>query len=127
MPLPIIAISTVSRWELTRVVDTQVIIKKIDGVLEVYSSDQELICTHRIPSNIGQLIANTNHKRDTSKSLDQMMLLVTSYFTDKDMAIQYLQKINQKLPRYIRDHLQVILNALDGSEKQAADSALDFA
>ena len=106
--------------------DTHVIIKEIAGVLEVYSSDQELICTHRISSEIGQLIANTNHKRDTSKSLDQMMLLVTSYFTDKDMAVQYLKKINQKLPRYIRDHLQVILKALDGSEKQAADSALDF-
>jgi hypothetical protein len=55
-----------------------------------------------------------------------MMLLATSYFTDKDMALQYLQKINRKLPRYIRDHLQVILKALEGSKKQAADSALDF-
>ncbi len=105
---------------------TQVIIKEIANVLEIYSSDQELICTHRISSKKGRFIANTNHKRDTSKSLDQMMLLTTSYFTDKDMAIQYLQKINQKLPRYLRDHLQVILKALDGSEKQAADSALDF-
>lgn len=29
---------------------TQVIIKEIAGVLEIYSSDQELICTHRISS-----------------------------------------------------------------------------
>src|SRR5665811_777483 len=105
---------------------TQVIIKEIADILKIYSSDQELICTHKISSKKGQLIANTNHKRDTSKSLDQMMLLATSYFTDKDMAAQYLQKIARKLPRYIRDHLQVILKALDGSEKQAADSALDF-
>lgn len=105
---------------------TQVIIKEIANVLEIYSSDQELICTHRVSHKEGQFIANTNHKRDTSKSLDQMTLLATSYFTDKDMAAQYLQKINQKFPRYIRDHLQVILKALDTSEKQAADSALDF-
>lgn len=105
---------------------TQVIIKEVAGILEIYSSDQELICTHKISSKKGRFIANTNHKRDTSKSPDQMMLLATSYFTDKDMAAQYLKKINQKLPRYTRDHLQVILKALEGSEKQAADSALDF-
>ncbi len=55
-----------------------------------------------------------------------MMLLATSYFTDKGMAVRYLQKINRKLPRYIRDHLQVILKALEGSDGQGADSALDF-
>ncbi len=105
---------------------TQVVIKEVADILEIYSADQELICTHKISSKKGQFIANTNHKRDTSKSLDQMMLLATSYFTDKDMAAQYLQKIARKLPRYIRDHLQVILKVLEGSDKQAADNALDF-
>ena len=105
---------------------TQVIIKEVADVLEIYTADQELICTHKISSKKGQFIANTNHKRDTSKSLDQMMLLAIAYFTDKDKAAQYLQKINRKLPRYLRDHLQVILKALEGSKKQAADSALDF-
>ncbi|MGM1057600.1 MAG: hypothetical protein ACQEWG_17100, partial [Bacteroidota bacterium] len=105
---------------------TQVIIKELADMLEIYGSDQELICSHKISSRKGQFIANTNHKRDTSKSLDQMMLLVTAYFTDEDRAGQYLEKINQKLPRYLRDHLQVILKALDRSEKQAADRALDF-
>lgn len=105
---------------------TQVIVKEMANVLEIYSLDRVLICTHPISSIKGQFIANTNHKRDTSKSLDQMMLLAASHFTDKDMAFQYLQKIKEKLPRYIRDHLQVVLKALVSSEKQAADSALDF-
>jgi len=105
---------------------TQVIVKEVADILKIYSSDQELICTHKISSKKGQLIANTNHKRDTSKSLDQMMLSATSYFTDKDMAVRYLQKIARKLPRYTRDHLQVILKALEGGERQAADSALEF-
>jgi hypothetical protein len=105
---------------------TQVIVKEKDNVLEIYSTDQELICTHRISSGKGQFIANTNHKRDTSKSLEQMLLLAISYFSKEDMAAQYLQKINRKLPRYIRDHLQVILRALGRCDKQAADNALDF-
>ena len=105
---------------------TQVTIKEVADILEIYSVDQELICSHTISFKKGQFIANTNHKRDTSKSLDQMILLATAYFTDKDKAAQYLQKINQKLPRYLRDHLQVILKALEGIEKQDADRALDF-
>jgi hypothetical protein len=105
---------------------TQVIIKEVAGILEIYSVDQELICSHKISSKKGQFIANTNHKRDTSKSLDQMILLAAAYFTDEDRAAQYLQMINQKLPRYLRDHLQVILKALEGSEKLTADKALDF-
>jgi hypothetical protein len=105
---------------------TQVTIKEVADILEIYSVDQELICSHKISFKKGQFIANTNHKRDTSKSLDQMILLATAYFTDKDKAAQYLQKINQKLPRYLRDHLQVILKALEGIEKQDADRALDF-
>jgi len=60
-----------------------------------------------LPKKDSSSLIPVNYKRDTSKSLDQMMLLATSYFTDKDMAVQYLQKINQKLPRYIRDHLDI--------------------
>ncbi|MFN4763742.1 hypothetical protein ACKGJN_11500 [Gillisia sp. Q332] len=83
MPLPIKTIFTVFRWVLTRAPTPKVILKEAADILEIYTADQELICTHKISSKKGQLIANTNYKRDTPKSLDQMMLLATSYFTDK--------------------------------------------
>lgn len=105
---------------------TLVAIKEAAGILEIYSTGQELICSHKISSGKGQFIANTNHKRDTSKSLDQMILQVTACFTEGDKAARYLQKINLKLPRYLRDHLQAMLKALEGFERQAADKALDF-
>lgn len=47
-------------------------------------------------------------------------------FTNQDQAMDYLTKIKEALPRYIRNHLQVILKALDGAEKSTADKALKF-
>lgn len=105
---------------------TLVTIKERDQNLEIYNLDKELICTHRISSKSGQNIINTSHKRDSSKSLDQMITLAASYFTDRELAIKYFNRIQKELPRYTRDHLQVILKALEREERQTADKALNF-
>jgi transposase len=109
---------------------TQVIVKERDNAIEIYNIKEELICTHQLSSQKGQIIANTSHRRDTSKSLANMMLETASCFTDQKKATGYLHKIKERLPRYTRDHLQVILRALKTDKveitKEAADKALDF-
>lgn len=104
----------------------QVVAMKKDGLVEIYSLDGELICSHPISYLKGQTISNTNHKRDTSGSLDQMMLQVAGCFTNQDLAMGYLLHIKKKYPRYTRDHLQVILKALANADKEAADKTLGF-
>jgi len=86
----------------------KLIVKQKDGVIEIYSINNELICTHILSLLTGQTISNTNHKRDTSKSLNEMMQKAANYFTDQNMAMEYFLKIKKKLPRYTRDNLQVI-------------------
>ncbi len=105
---------------------TQVIIKQKDNTIEIYNLQQELICNHLLSSQTGQTIANANHRRDTSKSIDEMMDQAAACFTNKDVAMSYLRQIKERLPRYTRDHLQVILKALINVEKRVADKALDF-
>lgn len=105
---------------------TQLMVKETANMVEIYNLQQELICTHVLCIHTGQTIVNTNHKRDTSKSLDQMMAQTVVYFTDKNLAISYLQKIKEKFPRYTRDHLQVILKAVANSQKEVADKTLAF-
>jgi transposase len=105
---------------------TQVIVEVKEPILEVYTLEQELICSHRISSKRGQIIANTSHRRDNTRSLDEMMEAAVLCFTDECIVKEYLQKIKEKFPRYTRDHLQVILKALTGVEKSEADKALDF-
>ncbi len=107
---------------------TQVIVKEKENGIEIYTLQEELICTHTLSTLQGQTIANTNHRRDTSKSLDEMANEAILNFINGDLATNYLQQIKEKYPRYTRDHLQVILKALNEAkdEKGIADKTLDF-
>lgn len=106
--------------------ETRVIVKEKENNIEIYNLREELICTHLLSSGKGQTIANTNHRRDTSKSLDDMMSETVIFFSNEILARDYLKKIKEKFPRYTRDHLQVILKALTDVEKTVADKTLDF-
>lgn len=106
--------------------ETWAIAKEKGSYIEIYSITNELICTHQLSSLKGQTISNTNHKRDTSKSLDEMMLQISNFFTKKGLAMNYLIQIKKKFPRYTRDHLQVILKSLIGIDEYAADKTLEI-
>ncbi len=58
----------------------QVIVKEKDSTLEIYNLKEELICSHKLFFGKGQIIANTNHRRDTSKSLNEMMNQIVLFF-----------------------------------------------
>lgn len=105
---------------------TQVIVKEKEGTIEIFSLKDELTCTHCLSYLKGQTISNANHKRDTSKSLDEMMLQAANCFTKQDLAMGYLHQIKNKFPRYTRDHLQVILKSLTDVDKKTADKTLGF-
>jgi transposase len=106
--------------------ETKVIVKEKGSILEIYSCDNKLICTHTLSLLKGQNISNTNHKRDTSKSLIEMMQQVADCFSDSNLAMTYLQQIKKQYPRYTRDHLQVILKALTDIDNEPADKTLNF-
>ncbi len=104
----------------------KVIVKQNNGGIEIYSINNELICTHKLSLLTGQTISNTNHKRDTSKSLNEMMQKAAGHFSDQNIAMDYFLKIKKKLPRYTRDNLQVILKSLTDVEQETADKTLTF-
>ncbi len=105
---------------------TEVAVKINESIIEIYSLNNELICSHPVSHLKGQTISNTNHRRDTSKSLNQMIQQAANCFTNQDLALKYFDQIRKKLPRYTRDHLQVILKAVTSIDKQTADKTLDF-
>lgn len=105
---------------------TQVMVKENKNTVEIYNLQEELICTHNLSFQKGQTIANTNHKRDTSKSLDELFNQAVLFFSNENVAKTYLQKIKEKFPRYTRDHLQVILKAVTDIDKTVADKTLAF-
>ena len=105
---------------------TQVIVRENDGVLEIYNLLGKLLCTWTVSDKTGQTFSNTNHRRDKSKSVNEMIAQASNSFTNKELALGYIQTIREKLPRYTRDHLQVILKALNDVEQVFADKTLNF-
>lgn len=106
--------------------ETYAVVKKKEDTIEIYSINDELICLHPISHLKGQTIVNTNHKRDTSKSLGEMMEQAANCFSNQKQAMEYFNKIKKKLPRYTRDHLQVILKSLADINKETAGKTLAF-
>ena len=106
--------------------EVYVLIKEQDGKIEIYSTDKDFICSHKLSAEKGKTIINTDHRRDKSASIDEMINAVAESFDDMEKVIKYLKKIQKDLPRYTRDHLQVILRTLKDIPKHIADKTLDF-
>ncbi|MFW6121666.1 MAG: IS21 family transposase [Petrotogales bacterium] len=106
--------------------DTIVLVKEEHGIVYIYDIHQNRICSHQRSYQKGKTIRNTHHKRDTSKSLEEMSDRVIACFTHKEQAQNYISQIKQEWPRYIRDHLQAILKSLNTADRDTADKTLDF-
>lgn len=105
---------------------SQILLKQTDQTLGFYSLEQTLICTHELASGKGKTIINTNHRRDTSKRLEELISEAANCFSAPDRARSYIGQIKQRLPRYIRDHLQCITAALKDVETEVAEATLTF-
>ena len=107
-------------------VGTQVLVKENQGQIEIYNMQEKLICSHTISNDKGKTISNSNHKRDNSKTLEEMLNQAIYSFTDHQAASNYLLQIREKWSRYTRDHLQVILKAVAEKDRTIADKTLEF-
>lgn len=81
---------------------------------------------HKIPDGTGNVIRNTNHKRDHSLSIDQILQETSGYFSDQLSALDYLNQLREAYPRYIRDQAQVVLRSVRSGNKETADKSLTF-
>jgi len=103
-----------------------VFIKQMDETIEIYAADKNIICTHNLSVQRGKTIINTDHRRDKSYSINEMIKAASESFTDTEKAAMFLKKIHLALPRYTRDHLQVIIRTLKEIPVNIADQALEF-
>ncbi|MED3648869.1 IS21 family transposase [Halalkalibacterium halodurans] len=69
----------------------------------------ELIAKHKIPDGKGQLVQDRKHTRDRTKGIEAFINTVANQFEETEVAYDYLAKVREKYPRYVRDQLQIIL------------------
>ena len=68
----------------------------------------EVIGKHEISNEKGILIQDRTHTRDRTKGIPAYKLSTAAKFKNSSLALQYLDKVNNQYPRYIRDQLQLI-------------------
>lgn len=88
-------------------------------------SEQE-ICRHTIPTGKGLKVSNTDHKRDKSTSISDMLDEVARLFTDPQQAIAWLENIRTDKPRYIRDQLIIIREAVVGHDPEMITQTVEY-
>ncbi len=79
--------------------------------------DGDVIAEHRISIEKGKLIQNRNHTRDRSKGIEEAKLRLISHFKNQERAASYLHEICLRYPRYRRDQLAIIQDAIQKEPK----------
>jgi transposase len=96
---------------------------------ELVISDQQGIqelCRHRIAIGKGLKIINTDHKRDKSVAIDELMLHLCNRFENIVAAKDWLCAIHMHKPRYVRDQMLIIRQVVDTTDAFAVNKALVF-
>jgi transposase len=95
-------------------------------IMMIPQSRQEL-CSHTISLEKGTKVINTDHKRDKSLQVEELMLIVANRFNNPLAAKDWLSQIYTLKARYMRDQLQIILQVLDEPEvSTVANQAMTF-
>jgi transposase len=72
----------------------------------------EILARHSLCHGKGELIKNRQHTRDRSKGIQAYKETIIRQFKDQEKAEQFLYEVGCRYPRYIRDQLQVVQNAI---------------
>lgn len=98
----------------------QVAVCNEQGELIISGKDNKEICRHKIASGKGLKIINTDHKRDKSAVINEMIEELCLLLEKPEKVRQWLSSIRIAKPRYIRDQLLIIKQTI----QQEPDSSL---
>jgi len=105
---------------------TKVSVSQTDGLLNVYSLAGAPICSSAISTEKGKTIINTDHKRDKSGKIQQLINDISLLFDNPALSTQYIASIHKEKPRYIRDQLILLRQTLGAFDKQMINKALEY-
>lgn len=84
------------------------------------------LCKHKIDSGRGRKILNTDHKRDKSAAIDEMMDQLCSLLQHPEQAKEWLSTIKTAKPRYIRDQLLILRETIGSADPVLVEKTLQY-
>jgi hypothetical protein len=106
--------------------EVQLIPNKENKLIIYVKETGEVLASHLISPEKGQLIRNTSHQRDRSKGMKELMEAVSSHFTNDEMAHRYFLELRNRYPRYLRDQLSIVKKCIDVSSIDVLDDSLEL-
>lgn len=105
---------------------TRVLVGMDDKELVIQDMDKKELCRHICSILQGQKILRTDHSRDKSQGIWQMMQEFAAMFEDTEEALGWIYKIKADKPRYIRDQIQLLKNTVQALDPLIATHALYY-
>jgi hypothetical protein len=105
---------------------SQVSVKKENNQIVISDLSGKELCKHIIPTGKGQVVTNTDLRRDKSAAIEELIQQVSLMFNDPQSARLYLESIHGEKPRYIRDQLILIRQTIEKNDKETINEALCY-
>lgn len=105
--------------------DVMVLIWLRDNELHIHDDQKKFLCRHPVAETRGNKIINTDHKRDKSKKLKDLIAEIATLFSNPSLAAQYFELIRQVKGRYLRDQALAIRTTIEGRDKALVNQVLE--
>ncbi|MBU3929063.1 MAG: IS21 family transposase [Bacteroidetes bacterium] len=105
---------------------TTVLLEEKQGSVRVYRMNKTILAIHDLCLGKGELIRNTGHVRDKTKSNQALLEVVISLLPKHPVSQLYLEKLKQDKTRYFNDNLRAIIKGLSGIDEESIGQSLDF-
>jgi hypothetical protein len=101
---------------------------QVDGDLLIVLDDkgQGELCRHRVATGKGQKILNSDHKRDKSSAIGEMMGQLASQMPDPQKARDWFELIKKEKPRYVRDQLLIVRETVETIDLELTARVLQY-
>jgi hypothetical protein len=67
-----------------------------------------------ISAGKGNLVRNTDHKREKSTNITQLITDISCMFSNPELATSYMEGIRAEKPRYVGDQLILLKHTIEG-------------
>ena len=106
--------------------DAQVMLWLKGDELHIHNEQRTFLCKHPVAQSKGNKIINTDHKRDKSQKLKELVADISALFIDPLLAAQFFEQIRQVKGRYLRDQVLSIRETIRGCDEQLANKVLEI-
>jgi transposase len=105
--------------------DSTVMIWLKGDELHINDDQGKFLCKHPVAQSKGNKVINTDHKRDKSRKLKDLVADIAALFANPLLAAQYFELIRQVKGRYLRDQVQAIRDVIRGRNKDLVNTVLE--